>query len=142
MEELAEFKALEDDEARRQAFQKFIKRQKVRDALLSMLDRNPLFYRRSFVNNTQMMIQPRVANAKNHTARVTALTMIGKETAIGTTATIAMTGIRSTKIASGIVTVTEMTILLRDDIGMIIEPRPQADGEMIGTMDKIVVRTL
>jgi pre-mRNA-processing factor 40 len=29
MEDLAEFKALEDDEARRQAFQKFIKRQKV-----------------------------------------------------------------------------------------------------------------
>ena len=30
MEDLAEFKALDDDEARRQAFQKFIKRQKVR----------------------------------------------------------------------------------------------------------------
>ena len=30
MEDLAEFKALEDDEARRQAFQKFLKRQKVR----------------------------------------------------------------------------------------------------------------
>ena len=29
MEDLAEFKALEDDEARRQAFQKFIKRHKV-----------------------------------------------------------------------------------------------------------------
>ena len=33
MEDLAEFKALEDDEARRQAFQKFQKRQKVRSTL-------------------------------------------------------------------------------------------------------------
>lgn len=33
MEDLAEFKALEDDEARRQAFQKFQKRQKVRNTL-------------------------------------------------------------------------------------------------------------
>jgi hypothetical protein len=35
MEDLAEFKALEDDEARRLAFQKFIKRQKVCSTLSS-----------------------------------------------------------------------------------------------------------
>jgi pre-mRNA-processing factor 40 len=35
MEDLAEFKALEDDEARRQAFQKFVKRQKVCSTLSS-----------------------------------------------------------------------------------------------------------
>lgn len=73
---------------------------------------------------------------------VTVLTMIEKETAIETTATIATTDIRGTGIASGTVTVTEMTILLRDDTGMIIEPRLRADGGMIGTRDKIVVRTL
>ena len=36
MEDLAEFKALEDDEARRQAFQKFLKRQKVRGTLFEI----------------------------------------------------------------------------------------------------------
>ena len=140
MEDLAEFKALEDDEARRQAFQKFIKRQKVRgtpsDARLQ-----PTSYRRNSVNNIPTMNRPRVANAKNHTVHVIALTMIGKETANGTTVTIATTGIRGTGIASGTVTVTEMTILLRDDSGMIIELRPQASGGMIGTRDAIVVRT-
>ena len=94
------------------------------------------------MNNTQMMNQLRVANAKNHTGRATVLTMIGKETAIGTTGTIATTGIRGTGIANGIVTVTEMTILLRDDTEMIIGPRPRADGETIRTRDEIVVRML
>ena len=93
------------------------------------------------MNSTQMMNPPRVANAKNHTGCVTVLTMIGKETAIGTTATIETTGIRGTGIASGIVTVTEMSIPLRDDTEMIIELRPRANGEMIETRDEIVVRT-
>jgi len=109
--------------------------------VFSMPGCNPLFYRRSFVNSTQMMNPPRVANAKNHTGCVTVLTMIGKETAIGTTATIETTGIRGTGIASGIVTVTEMSIPLRDDTEMIIELRPRANGEMIETRDEIVVRT-
>lgn len=142
MEDLAEFKALEDDEARRQAFQKFIKRQKVCGTNLQMPNCNLLVYRRSSVNNTQTMNQPRVASAKNHMGCVTVLTMIEKETAIGTTATIATTDIRGTGIASGTVTVTEMTILPRDDTGMIIERRLPADGGMIGTRDETVVRTL
>lgn len=94
------------------------------------------------MNNTQTMNPPRVANAKNHTGRVTVPNMIGKETAIGTTATIETTGIQGTGIASGIVTVTEMSILLRDDTGMNIEPRPRANGETIETRDEIVVRML
>lgn len=110
--------------------------------LLMMPDFNLLFYRRSFVSNTRTMSRLRVANAKNHTGRATVLTMIVKETAIGTTATIVTTGIRGTGIASGIETVTEMTILPRDDTEMIIEPRPRADGETIRTRGEIVVRML
>jgi len=72
---------------------------------------------------------------------VTVLIMIGKETVIGTTVTIATTGIRGTGIVSGTVTVTEMTILPRDGIGRIIEPHPRASGGMIGTRDAIVVKT-
>jgi hypothetical protein len=55
----------------------------------------------------------RAANAKNHTGRVTDLTITRKENAIGITAIIATTGIQSTGIASGIVivSVTEMTTL-------------------------------
>lgn len=94
------------------------------------------------MNNTQTMSQLRVANARNHTGRATVLTMIGKETAIGTTATIATTGIRGTGIANGIASVTEMTILLRDDTGMIIVPRPRGDEGTIRTRDEMVARTL
>ena len=87
------------------------------------------------------MNRPRVANARSHTVHVTVLTMIGKEIVIGTTATTATTGIRDTGIASGTGTVTEMTILRRDDRGMIIELRRRASGGMTGTTDATVVKT-
>lgn len=109
--------------------------------LLPMLDCSSLVYRRNSANSTQTMNRPRVANAKSHTEHVTVLTMTGKEIAIVTTATLATTGIRGTEIASGIVSVTEMIILPRDDTGTIIELRPPANGGMIRTRDAIVVRT-
>lgn len=39
MQDLPEFKALEDEEGRRAAFSKFVKRQKVRDLLMNNLRR-------------------------------------------------------------------------------------------------------